>query len=89
MAFQKLKKLVREFTVLAHYDANKPLLLSRDASPYSIGAVLAQEDALGRKAPIAFAPRILGATERNYSQLDKEDLAIIYAVCHLHEYIAG
>lgn len=88
-AFDALKGLIQSSTVLAHYDETKPLLLSVEASPYGVSAVLAQKDELGREAPIAFALRTLGAAEKNYSQLDKEGLAVIYGVSHFHKYIAG
>ncbi|XP_037518397.1 uncharacterized protein LOC119395190 [Rhipicephalus sanguineus] len=88
-AFEMLKKMIRSSTVLAHYDEKRPLILSVDASPYGIGAILAQKDAFGREAPIAFASRTLGTAEKNYSQLDKEGLAVVYGVSHFHQYVAG
>lgn len=89
IAFRKLKELILQRTTLIHYDESKPLLLACDASPYGVGAVLAQLDSAGREAPIAFASRTLGDAEKNYSQLDREGLAIIYGAIHFHQYIAG
>lgn len=81
--------MIRSRTVLWHYNEAKSLLLSVDASPYGVRAVLAQEDDLGREAPIAFASRTLGSAEKNYSYLDKEGLAIVYGVSHFQKYITG
>lgn len=80
--------MIRTSTVLAHYDETKPLLLSVDASPYGTGAVLAQKDELGREVPIAFASQTLGV-KKNYSQFDKEGLAVVYGISHFHQYITG
>ncbi|XP_064475427.1 uncharacterized protein K02A2.6-like [Ornithodoros turicata] len=88
-AFDALKEQICHAPVLAHYDPHRPLILSCDASPYGVGAVLAQEDNEGNERPVAFASRTLGPAERNYSQLDKEGLAIVYAVVHFHMYLAG
>ena len=60
--------------LLLHFDGDKPLVLSCDASPY--GHRL--ED--GTKRPITFASRTLATVEKNYSHLDKETLAIIFGV---------
>lgn len=88
-AFDSLKDLLRRRVVLRHYDETKPLLLACDASPYGVGAVLSQADDQGREAPIAFASRTLSVAERNYSQLDRGRLAIMYGAIHFHQYIAG
>lgn len=74
---------------MAHYDETKPLLISCDASPYGVGAVLSQQDSQGREAPIAFASRTLGAAERNYVQLDREGLAVVFAANQFHKYSSG
>ena len=72
-----------------HYDPKRELILTCDASAYGVGAVLAQKDSEDNEHPIAFASHSLAPAEKNYSQLDKEALAIIFAVKRFHQYIFG
>ena len=62
------------------YDPNLPLILATDASRTGLDAVLSHplQDNKGR--PIAYASRTMTATEQKYSQIDKEALAIVWAV---------
>ena len=39
--------------------------------------------------PIVFASRKLAPAEKNYSQLDKEGLAVMFAVKKFHKYVHG
>ena len=74
--------------MLVHYDVTKPIKLEYDASWSGLGAVLSHIiDGVDR--PIAFASRTLTATERNYAQLEKEALALVYGVKIFHKYIYG
>ena len=43
----------------------------------------------GSEKPIAFASRTLSTTERKYSQLEKEGLAVVFAVRKFHQYLSG
>ena len=58
-AFDKSKELLQSSRVLVHYDPKLPLILSCDASPSSVGAVLSHKMADGSDKPIAFASRSL------------------------------
>ena len=87
--FPDVKKMLTSDCLLAHYDPNKDLTLACDASPYGVGAVLSLMDKNGQDKPIAYASRSLAPAERNYSQLEKEGLAIIFGVKKFHTYLFG
>ena len=72
-----------------HYNSELPLSLACDASSYGIGAVISHTFPDGAERPIAFASRSLSPTERNYSQLDKEALSLVFGVKRFHQYLYG
>ena len=88
-AFQDVKEMLTSDCLLAHYDPTKDLTLAFDASPYGISAVLSLMDKDGQDKPIAYTSRSLAPAERNYSQLQKEGLAIIFGVKKFHTYLFG
>lgn len=86
-AFVQAKKLITSEEVLAHYDPQRPIKLECDASPYGLGAVLTQVMEDNTERPIAYASRTLTKTEKHYSQIDKEALALIWGVKKFHIYL--
>ena len=52
-----------------------------------VGAVLSHKMSDGSEKSIAFASRSLIKSERKYSQLDKEDFAIIFGMKKFHQYV--
>ena len=77
-AFNAAKAELLAETVLTYYDVTKPLRLACDASQYGIGTVLSYIMENGEERPVAFASRTLTASEKNYSQLQKEALSLVY-----------
>lgn len=88
-AFAKVKKILVGAEVLAHYDPNKPLVLTCDASARGIGGVLTQPGAGGRDRPVVYVSRALNNAEKHYSQIDREALAIVFCLQKLHQYVYG
>lgn len=88
-AFVKIKQEVILSRFLTHFQPDLPVKLVCDASNHGIGAVLAHVMPDGLERPIAFASRTLNKAERNYSQIEKEALAIIYGVKKFHIYLYG
>ncbi|XP_026322974.1 uncharacterized protein K02A2.6-like [Hyposmocoma kahamanoa] len=88
-AFIKVKELLASEQVLAHYKPSAKLILTVDASPSGLGAILSQVDSDGVERPIAFASRTLNVAEKRYAQIQKEATAIIYGVRRFHQYLYG
>ena len=87
-AFQSCKEMLTSDAVLVHYDSTKPIRLACDASSYGLGAVLSHVFDDGEH-PVAFALRTLSKAEQNYSQIEKEALALIFGVKKFHKYLFG
>ena len=54
-----------------------------------MGYVLSQIDGTGEEHPIAFASKNLIQSERNYSAIEREALAIVLGVKHFRTYLQG
>ncbi|UYV61159.1 K02A2.6-like [Cordylochernes scorpioides] len=87
-AIDKCNNGITSERVLVPYDATLPLCLATDASQIGVGAVLSHIIE-GQERPIMFASRTLSEAEQNYSQIEKEALAIIYGVTKFHQFIYG
>ncbi|XP_024868818.1 uncharacterized protein K02A2.6-like [Temnothorax curvispinosus] len=86
-AYSEIKNLLTSPQVLIPYDPALPLLLATDASKTGLGAVLSHRLSNGEDRPIAYASRTLSATEQRYPQIDKEALAIVWAVRKFFYYL--
>lgn len=84
IAFTNVKKLVTSAPILQYYDQNKELSIECDASSKGLGAVLMQEG-----KPVAYISRALTNSEKNFAQIEKECLAIVFAVERFHQYTFG
>ncbi|XP_065077069.1 uncharacterized protein K02A2.6-like [Ochlerotatus camptorhynchus] len=79
-AYAEIKSALISPQVLMQYDPELPLLLATDASSTGLGAVLSHRLSDGVERPIAYASRTLSTTEQRYPQMDREALAIVWAV---------
>lgn len=88
-AFTEAKRALLSERVLAHYDEGRAVVLSVDSSAYGVGAVLSHRYEDGSERPVSCVSRTLNAAEVNYSQLDKEALAIYFGITKHHQYLFG
>ena len=88
-AFKKLKELLSSENVLVHYDPKLPLGISCDASSVGIGAILFHRYPDGSERPINNVSKVLTSAQKNYSQIQKEALAIIFGLNKFYQYIYG
>ena len=88
-AFEHLKNVLSSDQVLVHFDPNKTLVLACDASNVGIGAVLVHHYPDGSERPIVTISKTLTAAERNYSQIHKEALCIIFGLKKFYQYLYG
>jgi len=78
-AFETLKSCIVKPPILRLPDFEKQFVLQTDASNTGIGAILLQEES-GVKHPVDFASRKLLTRESHCSTIEKECLAIVWAI---------
>ena len=90
-SFELCKRLAGNSAMLTHFDAEKPIVLTTDASPYGVGACLShkvtQDNGKVVLQPVAYASASLKQSEKGYSQIDREGLAIYWAMQYFRQYL--
>ena len=87
-AFQKSKEILTSDSVLVHFDPKYPIIVTADASPYGVGAILSLK--IGKdERPVCYVSKTLNPAEKNYCQLEREGLALVFAIKRFHYYIYG
>ena len=74
-----IKNDIANAVKLIHYDPNQPAVIETDASFKGLGAVLIQDG-----KPVRFLSKALTPAEVNYSNIEQELLAVLFACEKLH-----
>ncbi|CAH8452171.1 unnamed protein product [Schistosoma rodhaini] len=88
-AFCKLKSIISSKLLLTHYDPCMPIIVAADASAYGVGAVISHQFPDATEKAVMHASRTLTPAERKYSQIEKEALALVFAVRRFHKFLYG
>ena len=83
-AMTRVKESLTRAPILAYYSPDQPITIQCDASKSGLGAVLLQKG-----QPLSYVSRALTATEQRYAQIEKEALAICFALERFHQYTFG
>ena len=76
-----IKQVITTLPVLAYFDKTKKHTIQCNASKKGLSAVLLQES-----KPVMYVSRVLTETEQRYSNIERELLAIVFAVERLNHY---
>ena len=87
-AFAAVKAELATPIVSALYNQEIATKITADASAYGLGAVLLQQHGDTWK-PVAYTSKAMTETERRYSQIEKEALALVWACEKFSDYVIG
>ena len=86
--FTKLDLTAAYQQMLLDNESSK-LVIAGDASAYGVGAVISRSFPDSSKRPIAYASHTSSSAERNYAQVEKEALALIFGPSKFNQYLYG
>ena len=84
VAFSRTKEEISKDVTLPYFNPNSSMTLQTDASKKGLGVVLLQNS-----KPVMFASRALTGSERNYQNLERECLAMIWGMEKFHYFLYG
>ena len=76
----KAKKSLVSSHVLVHYNPELPIKMAADASAYGVGPVISHVYPDGSEKPVAFVSCTLSKSQKNYAQIEKEVMALVFGV---------
>lgn len=88
-AFQSLMKAVTSAPILAPPQKWLPSFVDTDSSDYQVGCTLFRNTPEGESCPICYCSRTRKVNGRKYSVLEKECLAMVWALGTLRPYLMG
>ena len=88
-AYQYIKTWYQNAPIFIRVDWTLEFHVHTDASDIAVGAMLAQNPTGKTDQPIAYASRLLSKAEKNYTTIEKEALAMVYAVNKFCHYLLG
>ena len=83
-AFEAIKQVIMTLPVLTYFDKTKKHTIQCNASKKGLGTVLLQES-----KPVMYVSRTLTEIEQRYSNIERECLAIVFALERLNHYTFG
>ena len=86
-AFVDIKKYLTKLPVLVSLISGKPFLLYVEAMNHSLGVLLAQKNNKGVEQAIYYLSRTLIGTESHYNSVEKECLALVFAIQKQRNYV--
>ncbi|RVW68342.1 Retrovirus-related Pol polyprotein from transposon 17.6 [Vitis vinifera] len=87
-SFDQLKKFLTTTPIVRAPNWQLPFELMCDASDFAIGAVLGQRED-GKPYVIYYASKTLNEAQRNYTTIEKELLAVVFALDKFRAYLVG
>ena len=83
-AFESIKQVITTLPVLTYFDKTKKHTIQCNASKKGLGVVLLHES-----KPVMYVSRALTEMEQRYSNIERELLAIVFALKRLNHYTFG
>ena len=83
-AFKQAKLHVANAVTFKYFDPQAPIVIECDASGLGVGGVLLQNG-----QPVTFISQALTETQERYSNIERELLAVVIVIEHLHHFVFG
>ncbi len=88
-SFEQAKAELVSSKVLMHNTPSLPNKMAGDASAYGVGTVIAHILPDGTEWPVAFTSCTLTSSEKNYAQVEKEALSLIFGIKRFNSFLHG
>ena len=88
-AFLALRDAAANSPMLLHCNYDKKIYLRVDASTKGVGGMLFQLDEDENECPVVFVSKAFNGTEQNWSTIEQEAFAIVFAVKQLEHHLKG